>query len=236
MTCAERKDLLFLYAAGALESGEGEALRAHLASGCPTCAGSLAEAQAALGQMAQTVPPIEAPGGALEKLMTRIASDGSSEMKRAPSPFRIAFLSSLAAAAAAVAITSGVILYQTRDARTFWQSRNMNIATLTSDTQPVASGQVWWDKDTRQWRVTVVNLAPPPPGQEYELWFIPHGGKPMPSKTFVVNKNGSATIMVDVPEEVGPLAVAAITNEPIGGVSAPTGSVHLKGQFPDLTK
>jgi len=62
MPCGERRDQWMLYAADALDPVECDALAAHLAGGCPRCAGSLAEAEAALAHLPlalEAVPPSE---------------------------------------------------------------------------------------------------------------------------------------------------------------------------------
>jgi hypothetical protein len=45
VSCAARRDAVLLWAAGALDEPEAEALRAHLATGCAECAAHLAEAR-----------------------------------------------------------------------------------------------------------------------------------------------------------------------------------------------
>ena len=42
---------MLLYVTDGLEPAEAQELRAHLASGCPQCAGALAEAQATVGHL-----------------------------------------------------------------------------------------------------------------------------------------------------------------------------------------
>lgn len=238
MTCDERKDLLLLYAGDMLDPAEREALRAHLLTGCPACSGALAEAEATLAQMALAVDPIAPPAAALDKLMARIDPAKPSSAQNADrsnlriEPRRRAwFIPSLAAAAAAVLITSIAWLYVTRDARSFWHSKNLAAVTLTSPTQPNATGQVLWDRDHHEWRVTVAQLGPTEAGREYELWVIPTGSKPIRSKSFSVAGDGSSTFVVPVPPDVTQLATAAITDEPIGGTDAPTGKIHLAGEF-----
>jgi hypothetical protein len=234
VTCDDRKDLLLLYAGGFLEPAEHEALRTHLLTGCPACAGALAEAEATLAQMAAATSPVAPPPAAIDKLMMRIGH-GNTGVKRDVvariEPRRSPWMAALMAAAAAVAITSGLWMYLTRDARSFWRSTNLATVAMTSPTQPNARGQVLWDRDNKQWRVSVSNLGPTAAGREYELWFIPAGGTPIRSKTFTVAGDGASTIVVPVPAGVGELATAAITDEPIGGVDAPTGKVHLAGEF-----
>jgi len=138
------------------------------------------------------------------------------------------------AAALAVAVTTLILYRLTEPARRFFHSHDLQTVSLTSQTQPKARGQVLWDRQTGQWRLAVFNLAPPAPGREYELWFITPDGQKIPSKTFNVDDKGQAMLMVEVPKDIGPIALTAITDEPAGGVSQPTGQIHLVGQVPAL--
>jgi hypothetical protein len=80
VTCSERHDLILLYAAGGLEGGERDELRAHLAGGCPQCAGALAEAEAMMAQLPLALDAKSPPRGAKQTLLARIAAeDGSCE-------------------------------------------------------------------------------------------------------------------------------------------------------------
>ena len=47
--------------------------------------------------------------------------------------------------------------------------------------------------------------------------------------TFDVDATGSATHRVAVPEDVGTIVAAAVTDEPVGGVPQPTGTIRLLG-------
>ena len=228
--CEQRKDLWMLYACDQLDPAERETLRRHLLTGCPTCAGALAEAEAAVAQLVLAVAPVPPPPGGLDRLMNVIRSENETRFVQAGRPW--ARLTSPAIAALlAIALTSGAWLYFTHDARRFWKSSNLVTVVLTSKTQPSARGQVWWDHDSRQWRVTVTNLSPTAAGREYELWLIPADGKPIRSQTFNVKAGGKSTLVVPVPPDIGPTAVAAITDEPLGGSDQPTGSIHLAGKF-----
>jgi anti-sigma-K factor RskA len=247
VTCDERRDLPMLYAAGALEPAEREALREHLATGCPVCAGALAEAEATVAQMISVVPPVTPPPTALDRLMARVAAStptsGERPLQQASAPIRLAeapsrsrgrrILAPLLAAAAGIAVTSGVFLYVTRDARQFWHATDVATAALASPADPASGirGQAIWDRDAQRSRLVVENLPKPAAGREYELWFIPKGGAPIRSETFNVDADGRATLVVNVPSGIGPGAVAAITDEPLGGSDAPTGTIQLAGEF-----
>jgi hypothetical protein len=70
--CSQRQDSILLYAAGDLEGDEAADLRAHLATGCPQCAGALAQADAILAQMALAVEPTHVPETVKQRLMMKI--------------------------------------------------------------------------------------------------------------------------------------------------------------------
>lgn len=228
MQCEDRNDLWMLYAAGQLDPAEQETLRHHLLTGCPRCAGAFAEAEATVAQLALAFVPVPPPLGGFDRVLDVIHN------RRPVHKIRrqwTRFAAPACAAALIVVLTSAVWLYFTQDARRFWKSSNLVTVVLTSKTQPAAKGQVWWDHDSRQWRISVSNLAPPASGREYELWLIPVDGKPIRSRTFNVKAGGRSTIVVPVPPEVGTAAVAAITDEPSGGSDQPTGNIHLAGAF-----
>jgi len=87
VTCDQCQDLLLSYAAGALDPAEREAVRAHVAAGCPRCAVELAEAEATVAQLPLALDPITPSAGARAKLMDRVNVSTSSQP--APSSMRI---------------------------------------------------------------------------------------------------------------------------------------------------
>src|SRR5947209_1955371 len=84
MTCEERQDLIPLYAMGALEPAEAEAVRRHLAGGCPACQGALAEAKALGGQLAMSLEPVAPPPRVRENLLRRVREQISPPAQPAP--------------------------------------------------------------------------------------------------------------------------------------------------------
>lgn len=92
MNCEQLDEQITLYALGTLEGAELEGLRRHLASGCPACAGRLAEAETTLAllPLATLTPSVEVPAGAKARLDALIAgnesslsNNGESELSRA---------------------------------------------------------------------------------------------------------------------------------------------------------
>jgi hypothetical protein len=97
--------------------------------------------------------------------------------------------------------------------------------------QPRAAGRLLWDQQRDTWHLVATNLAPAPAGRTYELWFITASQAKIAAGTFAVDAGGSGELTVAVPPGIGPLALAAVTDEPAGGVAAPTGSIQLVGKL-----
>src|SRR5262245_58971545 len=77
-----------LYVADAMDASERQALRAHLADGCPRCAGALAEAQAVVSRLPEALPTLMPSAAARDRLMARVAADVSRETRPATAPVR----------------------------------------------------------------------------------------------------------------------------------------------------
>ncbi len=258
MTCDLCRELLPGYLSGDLTPAEQAAVRAHLATGCPGCAGALAEEQATLAMMGLSLHPLDPPSRAKDRLMERVRGSGRTTSITPAAPGMIPTGSSrwlrALAATAVVALVVGTGYHilerrriqqrlaglhrvvQDRDARlaqlqALVTTDQLSLISLDgSDPQPKASGRVFWDKQTGRWHVFVFDMKPPPPGREYELWFIKPDQTKVPAGTFGVDASGDAELVVKVPPDIGPLALAAVTDEPLGGSPQPTGAIQLAGE------
>jgi hypothetical protein len=306
---------MLLYVTGALEPAETAALRDHLRSGCPACAGSLAEAEATLHQIPLSLPVQQAPESAWEKLEMRIALQEDAmpivaksenrrvaEMTISPSRRPTAFAWTGWAAAAAVAVFMGILLRNanlTADqhirealAKADEASSNLAIAeqaimassnqtqkvaarvasleqkvkdfdterakllvaldesheefrtrfdklmhaqqfALASADMPGVTGTLYWNKAEGTWTLMASHLQPAAPGKTYELWIITQKGEKIAAGTFAPDAAGNAMHEVPLPADAGPVKLAAVTDEPIGGVVVPTGHVQF---LTDVTK
>src|SRR5438067_3316320 len=70
--CQELHDLIIPYAAEALDADERRAVGAHLATGCPRCTGTLAEAQALLATIPLSLDSLAPTEGVKQRLFDRI--------------------------------------------------------------------------------------------------------------------------------------------------------------------
>ncbi|MEP6572045.1 MAG: anti-sigma factor [Gemmatimonadota bacterium] len=100
---------------------------------------------------------------------------------------------------------------------------------LTSTNNPEPRIQLFYNPAKRSAIVHAFHLKPTGPGRAYQLWFIPKGGKPIPSVVFNSEPDGHALVQkIDVPAGLE-LTNAAITEEPSSGSAQPTSAVLLVG-------
>lgn len=119
MSCEKRRDLLMLYVAEALDPAEREAIRAHLATGCPRCAGALAEAEATLGHLPLGLDPVAPRAETRAALMRRVsAAPRTAPAGRSAAAVRAgAWVRPALAAAAAVLVTIAALTIPGQRAR-----------------------------------------------------------------------------------------------------------------------
>ena len=102
------------------------------------------------------------------------------------------------------------------------------VRSLTLAGQPLApvgtARALWTESGLMAFLAT--GLPPPPEGETYQLWFVTPEAAPVPAALLLPEAGGSATVTLPVPEGVTPAAMA-VTIEPAGGASQPTGDVYL---------
>jgi hypothetical protein len=87
MTCQDRRQAIFLHAAGVLDDAERAELDAHLATGCPRCADARAQAEEELAGLALALDPIAPPARVRERLLARArAESGPAPPDRGTAP------------------------------------------------------------------------------------------------------------------------------------------------------
>ena len=107
-------------------------------------------------------------------------------------------------------------------------SADLKLLPMTpSALQPQAVANLLWDQKQKQWAILTSGMTTPPPGQTYELWFITQAGAKVAAGVFDVDERGNGSIRVNIPDGIGRLKLAAITNEKSGGVSQPAGNLQV---------
>jgi anti-sigma-K factor RskA len=286
-----------LYVADALDAAERQELRAHLAGGCPACAGALAEAQATFAAMPLALDPVVPSPIAKARLMQRIdqstkASNAANDClpdNLATRLFRI-LVPAAVAAGLAIVVTHAVVMKKLQpdlmrgdaaqqmlglESRQVQEllakldtmkqenvklllARDQTIQSLqeqlagqthlvdmlrtpdmkvmplgpplNSPLQPNAVARIIADEKSQQWLLITAGMSQQPPGKTYEMWFITPDQKKFPGPTFNVDEKGMGTVVAKVPQNIGPIALAAVTDEVTGGVPQPKGEIQLVGK------
>lgn len=264
MNCAERKDLILLYAFDQLEPAEAAEVAAHLREGCPRCAGELAAARTLAGHVALSAPPVAPRPAVKERLLRRIADSkvvpfrGGQPAAPRSTPNRwlaVGVTAVLAASVAAIVILIPARreidslrgkLASARDVARALETRAVKAETAlrsmgspatrmtaleAAGPLPEAAGRLFWDQSKGTWQVFFTHMKPTAAGRTYELWFVTADQRKVPAGTFDVGADGEGSIVVAPPTDIGPLALAAVTEEPAGGVPQPTGAILLVGKL-----
>ena len=105
------------------------------------------------------------------------------------------------------------------------------VVDLTSENGK-AIGRILVDEESHTWHVFTAGLSPQPAGKVYELWYITPDQKKIAAGAFNTDASGVGRMKAILPADLGPVAVAAITDELAPGVQVPAGSVHLHGKLP----
>jgi anti-sigma-K factor RskA len=92
---------------------------------------------------------------------------------------------------------------------------------------PSASGRAFWSRG-RGLVFTAANLPPLRADRVYQVWVLA-GGAPISAGLMQPDASGSGELVFQTPPEVTGLVAVAVTEEPRGGVPAPTGEKYLVG-------
>jgi anti-sigma-K factor RskA len=240
------KEMIPARALSALDAAEERALNEHLEN-CSECRKELEDWQATAAALALAPDPAEPSPQVRERILSEVRKDRTSSPEVLPfrSPSRNVWSSfgSLGAIAAVVLVTAlivGVIVLwrQNREAQERLARANEFVELVNTPGARVrelrgiefaqgATAKLAYDRSGHA-LLMASKLPPVPQGKAYQLWFIVGNKPPVPGKTFVPDSTGSAVLKDEMPGEAVDANVFAITVEPAGGVSAPTGPIYLR--------
>lgn len=247
-----------LYALGALDADERDAFETHLAA-CSICKGRLAQAEQRVGfwgtNVAQTQPAAHVKQALMERVRlespVRVVSPKASEQRSFWSLFSQPMLAW--ACSAVIAVVALILVSQTQTLRNRLNSLQAEMQTqqdaaakdrriadlLTSpQTQRVAlkqptdaarpEGRVYY-QPKQGLLFYAANLPAAPSDHVYQLWLVPAEGSPISAGIFQTNGKGEASVLLPALPAGAVAKAFAVTVEPAGGVSQPTGPKVLIG-------
>ena len=245
MVHEDYKEMIPARALSALDAAEERALNEHLEN-CDECRKELEEWQATAATLAVVADPAEPSPKVRERILSEVRRDLS-----APEviPFRSTSrnvwrsFGSLGAMAAVVLFTALIVglvviwrenssikerLAQANEFAQVASSPGGKTSELKGiDLGSGATARLAYDK-TGHAMLIAQKLPRAPQGKAYQLWFIVGKNPPMPGKTFSPDDEGNGVLRDQMPTEALESAIFAITLEPQGGVTAPTGPIYLR--------
>jgi anti-sigma-K factor RskA len=252
-----REEDFDLYALGALEGDEKQAIETHVAS-CASCSEKLAEAQGRMAMLALAAPQVAPSPGVKERLMRQIVGSSTGRggtfavmPSKQPSAFS-GWLWALVPLAGGFAVALVFLWLHTlqmgsqiealkqelqRQEKLVVEERSIIDMLGAKDTivvslaeqkqQPLGAARVLYNAK-RGLLVYNGTLPPAPADKSYQLWLVPTSGAPISAGVFETEEGGVNRIVMKVPEGTAAKAFA-VTLEPRGGKPQPTGPFVLLG-------
>jgi anti-sigma-K factor RskA len=238
-----------MYALGALDVEEATQFEAHLASRCGLCEDHLRETREALTLVPRSLTPVNPPPAVKAQLLAQIAGEAAPVIPVRPRPRWVWWgMSAGAFAAAGLLITLSWSLVTTRqEIQTLKVEQAKQQGTLTLYTAVInllrdpstrdvalrgvgpgagAAGRFLWSA-SGEGHIFVANLPPPTEGKAYVVWTIAPGKPPRSAGVIKTDASGSGGLHVYPGHSDHPVEMFAVTLEPSGDVSAPTGPTVL---------
>jgi len=106
----------------------------------------------------------------------------------------------------------------------------VRVIDVASPEQRAPSGRMFWNPRNGTWTFFARGLPAVREGREYQLWLVTPTG-PLSAGTFRPGPGGSAQVVARYDLPPGSLRAIAVTEEPAGGLPAPTGEVVVSGAF-----
>jgi anti-sigma-K factor RskA len=89
-------------------------------------------------------------------------------------------------------------------------------------------GRMVWNRSSNDWIMVTYNLRQPKPGKTYQVWLVTDNAK-ISAGTFKPDARGNTMMHARYEMPRNALRAVAITEEPEGGMPAPTGPMVVAG-------
>jgi anti-sigma-K factor RskA len=247
------REQVALYAIGVLSATERAAVEAHLEI-CVECAAELSASLPVSAALAQIVTQHDPPAS----LRAAILADARRASPTRSAPAWIPWLAAAAMLVVTAGLTFYVgdlrrqvnrLEAELREALVRVDDGERRVAVALREAQaplpvltapdvrminlagqpaaPSASARAYWSR-SRGLVMTGANLPPLPPGRTYQLWFI-RAQTPVSAGLLQPDTNGQLRAVLNTPADLPDPDVLAVTQEPAGGLPAPTGQMFLAG-------
>lgn len=249
------EELAALQALGMPLGGEAPDFARHLDEGCPVCEELLADFRLAATTLSVEAPPRRPRPELRGRILASLPGPAAAPAVRpAPVPRTAWWLAAAAAILFVFVLWDDARVRRQREdlrsqtaqlsgelarAQAETARRDLRVRVLESDDvkvlylggkdpQPGARAKVFWSEKAKTGVILAGNLAPLPPGKQYELWVFAEG-KPVAAGVFDADSSGRALFESKNLPGLASAQNFAVTIEPRGGVPQPTGPIILVG-------
>jgi anti-sigma-K factor RskA len=205
------------YLLGALDGGEAEAFRRHLA-GCTVCREEVAALRSAADALALAAPQVAVPRALKRRVMAAVrASAQDAEVRPAGrrSPARMPARRLALAGAGSLAILATLIAVAVLAGGGSKSTRNLQASVAV----PSASASL--RVSSGHGELELRRMPPAPAGHIYEVWLQRGHGPPQPTSV-LFNVTSSGAAVVGVPGDLRRVRAVLVTAERLGGSLRPT--------------
>lgn len=105
---------------------------------------------------------------------------------------------------------------------------DVKVVALTNESAREPLGRMFWNRTSNDWTMITYGLPSPKPGKTYQVWLVTDDAK-ISAGTFKPDADGKAVMHANYVMARDALRAVAITEEPEGGVPAPTGPMVVVG-------
>jgi len=226
-----------IYTLCALDGQELTDFEAHLAAGCPVCAADIRETREALGLLHRALAHMEPSASVKTRVLEQIEIEKIVPITTKPrtaQPRWQVITGTLAAGIAGLVI--GGAFY-----RVYYEPRH-RVSTAVVDLlrdpatrdqplygtgpTPAARGRFLWN-ESGEGHIFVNNLPAAPEGKIYAVWTIAKSSAPRFVGTVKTDTLGQGSLHINSPRSDQPVGTFAVTLEPAGTTTAPTGPIVL---------
>lgn len=106
---------------------------------------------------------------------------------------------------------------------------DVKVVPLTNQGARQPLGRMMWNRASNDWIMVTYNLRPPKPGKTFQVWLVTDDAK-ISAGTFKPDAAGKTFMHARYALDRNALRAVAITEEPEGGVPAPTGPMVIAGE------